>query len=101
MIAASRELVFVFAARAVNAELSQPAGESIVVGHQHAAVSEGAERFRRMEAEAADASDTPRRAPAITRAERLRGVFYHRHTAAISERLQFFEICGHAEQVHG
>jgi hypothetical protein len=86
------------ACRTVAADLAAELGEPIVGRHDHAGVSERAERLRGLEAEAAERAEAAYGATAKARAEGLRRVFDERQAVPCRDLCQAFDPTGLAVQ---
>jgi hypothetical protein len=76
-------------------------GKLAVSRDDGAAVSECSERLRRMEAETAEAPETPDGATAVGRAERLCRIFDERNASIGREQSELVELGGLTVEVDG
>ncbi len=92
--------VLVFADRAVHAGAPAALCELGVVRHDHARVTERAERLRGLEAETAERAERAHVSPVQARAERLCRVLHDRHPVRRGERDELVHARGLAVEVH-
>ena len=82
-------------------ECSQPRRQRRVAGRHDAAIAQGTEVFRRIQAERADRAQRPQFAAAQGRAMRLAAILDHRDAVTRADRQDRVQVGGLTVEMHG